>query len=56
VASAIVYAARAGDVRHVVVDGRLLVRDGRLTELSGLDRDEVVARGREQARRVLQRA
>jgi 5-methylthioadenosine/S-adenosylhomocysteine deaminase len=51
--SALVYAARAGDVRHVVVDGRLLVRDGRLTELSGLDRTECVARAREESQRVL---
>jgi cytosine/adenosine deaminase-related metal-dependent hydrolase len=51
--SALVYAARAGDVRHVMVDGRVLVRDGRLTELSGLDRDECVARAREESQRVL---
>jgi cytosine/adenosine deaminase-related metal-dependent hydrolase len=28
--SRIVYGARASDVRHVLVDGRLVVRDGRL--------------------------
>ncbi len=53
--SALVYAARSADVRHVIVDGRLLVRDGRLTELSGLDRSEVVARAVEEAARVRSR-
>jgi cytosine/adenosine deaminase-related metal-dependent hydrolase len=28
--SRIVYSARAGDVRHVIVDGRIVVRDGEL--------------------------
>ena len=44
--------ATAADVRDVIVDGRVLVRRGALTELSGLDRAEVVARGAEQARRL----
>ena len=51
-ASAIVYAARASDVRDVMVDGRWLVRGGRLTDLSGLDAREVTARAREEARRL----
>jgi cytosine/adenosine deaminase-related metal-dependent hydrolase len=51
-ASTLVYAAHSRDVRDVVVDGRVLVRNGRLTEASGLDRDEVVATAREQAARV----
>ena len=28
--SRLVYAARASDVRHVIVDGRIVVRDGKL--------------------------
>jgi 5-methylthioadenosine/S-adenosylhomocysteine deaminase len=35
--SALVYAAHAADVRHVMVDGRLLVQDGELTAATGLD-------------------
>ena len=38
-ASHIVYAARAGDVRHVLVDGRWVVRDHRLLKV---DMDEVM--------------
>jgi 5-methylthioadenosine/S-adenosylhomocysteine deaminase len=44
--SALVYAARSADVRHVVVDGNVLVRDGKLT---GYDLEEVVATAREAA-------
>jgi 5-methylthioadenosine/S-adenosylhomocysteine deaminase len=54
-ASTLVYAARSSDVRDVVVDGRLLVRDRRLTAASGLDAAEVVARGAEEAARVAAR-
>ena len=39
-------------MRHVVVDGRVLVRDGALTELTGLDRAEVVATAQAEAARV----
>jgi cytosine/adenosine deaminase-related metal-dependent hydrolase len=53
--STLVYAAQSRDVRHVLVDGRVLVRDGRLTEATGLDRDEVVAAAREEATRVHER-
>ncbi len=51
-AATLVYAARSSDVRDVIVDGRVLVRRGGLTADSGLDREEVVARGVEEARRV----
>jgi len=50
--SAVVYAAQSRDVRHVFVDGRHLVRDGVLTELTGLERGEVVARATVEARRI----
>jgi hypothetical protein len=42
-------------VRDVLVDGRVLVRNGRLTELTGLDRDEVVATAQAEATRVQSR-
>jgi cytosine/adenosine deaminase-related metal-dependent hydrolase len=51
-ASVLVYAARSSDVRDVLVDGRVLVRHKTLTATSGLDREEVVRRGVEEARRV----
>jgi 5-methylthioadenosine/S-adenosylhomocysteine deaminase len=51
--SALVYAARGNDVRHVVVDGELLVRDYRLTRL---DLDEVSALGAAEARKLADRA
>ncbi len=38
--SLVVYAAGAGDVRHVMVDGKLRVQDGRLVDMSP---DEVMA-------------
>jgi cytosine/adenosine deaminase-related metal-dependent hydrolase len=53
--STLVYAAQSRDVRDVLVDGRLLVRGGRLTELTGLDRDEVLATARAEAARVASR-
>lgn len=49
----IVYASRSSDVRHVIVDGKLLVRDGSLTTL---DEDKVLSDARTQAKRVLSRA
>ena len=55
-ASALVYAVRSSDVRDVLVDGRVLVRGGQLTDASGLDAGEVVARATEQARRVASKA
>ncbi len=51
-ASTLVYAAQSRDVRDVFVDGRLLVRRGELTSLTGLWRDEVVATASLQAKRV----
>jgi 5-methylthioadenosine/S-adenosylhomocysteine deaminase len=50
--SALVYAAQSRDVKHVLVDGRVLVRDRKLT---GFDLTEVVARAREEAARVWSR-
>ncbi len=54
-ASTLVYAVRSGDVRDVLVDGRILLRDRHLTDETGLDLDEVVAHGAEQAARVQSR-
>jgi cytosine/adenosine deaminase-related metal-dependent hydrolase len=51
-ASTLVYAAQSRDVRHVLIDGRLLVENGELTALTGLDRDEVVASARSEAERI----
>ncbi len=39
----IAYAARASDVRHVIVDGRIVVRDGRMTTVNEA---EVIAEAR----------
>jgi cytosine/adenosine deaminase-related metal-dependent hydrolase len=50
--SAVVYAARASDVRHVAVDGQLVVRDRALLTL---DVAAVVADARVQARKVFAR-
>jgi cytosine/adenosine deaminase-related metal-dependent hydrolase len=50
--STLVYAAQSRDVRDVIVDGRLLVRNGALTEATGLDLDEVVATAQAEAARV----
>jgi 5-methylthioadenosine/S-adenosylhomocysteine deaminase len=47
------YAARAGDVRHVVVEGRTVVRDGRVTTV---DEGEIVAAAREIRDRIGRRA
>jgi 5-methylthioadenosine/S-adenosylhomocysteine deaminase len=51
--STLVYAVKAGDVRHVLVDGRPVVRDG---ELLTLDAARVAARAREEAPKVARRA
>jgi len=50
--STLVYACQSRDVRDVLVDGRILVRDGRLTAATGLDYGEVVATAAAEARRV----
>jgi cytosine/adenosine deaminase-related metal-dependent hydrolase len=47
--SRIVYSARAADVRHVVVDGRLVVRDG---ALKTADLGEICRAANGQARRL----
>jgi 5-methylthioadenosine/S-adenosylhomocysteine deaminase len=51
--STIVYAARAADVRATIVDGEVLVRDGRLTKA---DTAEIVADARTAARELTARA
>jgi cytosine/adenosine deaminase-related metal-dependent hydrolase len=48
--STLAYATRSSDVRHVAVDGRLVVRD---RELLTMDRDQVIADARRHAARVL---
>lgn len=50
--SALVYACRASDVRHVVVDGRVVVRD---KGLLSLDVDSVIKAARTQAQAVFDR-
>ncbi len=50
--STLVYATQSRDVRDVVVDGRVLVRHGALTELTGLELDEIVATAQAEAARV----
>jgi cytosine/adenosine deaminase-related metal-dependent hydrolase len=50
--SALVYACRSSDVRHVVVDGRVVVRDRRLLTL---DAAAAAADGRARARRIFDR-
>ena len=47
--SRIVYSARAADVRHVIVDGRVVVRDG---ELKTADVGEIRATANKEARRL----
>ncbi len=49
----LVYSATPSDVRHVWVDGRLLVEGG---ELRSLDRERVLADARREGKRVLARA
>jgi cytosine/adenosine deaminase-related metal-dependent hydrolase len=51
--SRLVYACGARDVTHVMIDGRTVVRDG---VHALLDRDEVIAAARTEARRVAKRA
>ncbi|MBW1818995.1 MAG: amidohydrolase family protein, partial [Deltaproteobacteria bacterium] len=47
--SALVYAANGADVTHVVVDGKILYRNGRFLTL---DAEEIMARVREIGRRI----
>jgi len=51
--SRLVYAAKSSDVRHVLVDGEIIVRDGEHTRLDG---EAVVARARQMAKVVAARA
>ncbi len=51
--SRLVYACKSSDVRHVLVDGRVLVKEG---EHQTLDREAVLARARTQAHRLRARA
>ena len=51
--STLVYACQSRDVRHVLVDGRPVVRDG---ELLTLDAPRVAARAREEAPRIARKA
>jgi cytosine/adenosine deaminase-related metal-dependent hydrolase len=51
--STLVYAARGSDVVTTVVDGELLVDGGRPTRM---DREDILRRAREEARRLLARA
>jgi 5-methylthioadenosine/S-adenosylhomocysteine deaminase len=53
VVSAIVYAAQATDVRTVVIDGRIVMREGELTTMR---EREVIAEASEQAKHLFQRA
>jgi 5-methylthioadenosine/S-adenosylhomocysteine deaminase len=53
IVSAIVYAAQAADVRTVVIDGRVVMRE---RELATLDEREVIAEASEQAKHLFQRA
>jgi 5-methylthioadenosine/S-adenosylhomocysteine deaminase len=46
IASYLVYSARAADVRHVIVDGQIVVNDGRLLEV---DETALLAEGRGRA-------
>lgn len=47
--AALVYSARGSDVRTVIVDGEIVVKDGTVTTL---DEEEVLARARERANRA----
>lgn len=50
--AALVYAVQSCDVRDVLVDGRLLVRNRRLTEATGLDLAEVMATANAESARI----
>ena len=50
ITSHLVYAAHSGDVRTVIIDGRVVMRD---RVLLTLDEDEIFARAREMARQIV---
>ncbi len=52
-ASTLVYSIQRHDVRDVLVDGRVLVRNGALTELTGLVVEEVISVAETEARRIV---
>ncbi len=54
--SALTYTATASDVRHVLVDGRLLVEKGALTKETGLDVERLRALCQERMPQLLRRA
>jgi 5-methylthioadenosine/S-adenosylhomocysteine deaminase len=54
--AALVYSVAASQVRYVLVDGRLLVKDSRLTSASGLDVDRLRAIAQERVPRLMRRA
>lgn len=54
--SQVVYAATTSDVRHVLVDGRLLVQDSRLRPETGLDVERLRAQAGERMPALLRRA
>jgi 5-methylthioadenosine/S-adenosylhomocysteine deaminase len=54
--STVVYAVHASDVRHVLVDGKLLVQGGELTAATGLDVARLRALAGERVPRLLRRA
>jgi len=51
--SSLVYTCRPSDVTHVVVDGKLLMEDRRVLTM---DEDDVLARGREVAQRMVEQS
>jgi len=51
--SSLVYTCRPSDVTHVVVDGKLLMEDRRVLSM---DEDDVLARGREVAQRMVEQS
>jgi cytosine/adenosine deaminase-related metal-dependent hydrolase len=53
IVSAVVYAAQATDVRTVVIDGQIVMRE---RELTTVNEREVIAEANEQAKHLFQRA
>lgn len=54
--AALVYSSRADDVRYNIVDGRIILDDGRLTGLAGHSEEEVLANFRRSALRLRDKA
>jgi 5-methylthioadenosine/S-adenosylhomocysteine deaminase len=50
VLSNIVYSAKSSDISHVIVDGRVLLRDG---ELTTLDEERILYEGERRAFRLV---